>query len=151
MNWLTFFIIYEVYLNFIQYIIFQLSGVKSELYTVKACLSRGKKIIPRLDPDRDPLDQSNTNNGQPVNSMGINQNFNNEKPFLAGKSARDREEALLCPGGRLLSLNVSGSERSSEFARVLVPYPAAGNWFVTILPSCSKLYSYRRPQDQQDM
>ena len=144
-------IIYEVYLNSIKYIIFQLSGVKSELYTVKACLSRGKKIIPRLDPDRDPLDQSNTNNGQPLNNMGINQNLNNDKPFLAGKSARDREEALLCPGGRLLSLNVSGSERSSEFARVLVPYPAAGNWFVTILPSCSKLYSYRRPQDQQDM
>ena len=114
-------------------------------------MSRGKKIIPRLDPDRDPLDQSNTNNGQPINNMGINQNLNNDKPFLAGKSARDREEALLCPGGRLLSLNVSGSERSSEFARVLVPYPAAGNWFVTILPSCSKLYSYRRPQDQQDM
>ena len=64
---------------------------------------------------------------------------------------RDKEEALLCPGGRLLSLNVSGSDRNSEFARVLVPYPAAGNWFVTILPTCARLFTYRRPQDQQDM
>ena len=89
--------------------------------------------------------------GQSGSNIGINQGVSNDKSFLAGKSARDREEALLCPGGRLLSLNVSGSERNSEFARVLVPYPAAGNWFITILPSCSRLYSYRRPQDQQDM
>ena len=136
------------------YYYFKLSGVKSELYTVKACLSRGKKIIPRLDRERDPMMQSNSNSGsQPGGSnMGSsNIGINNDNLFPKGMNARDREEALLCPGGRLLSLNVSGSERNSEFARVLVPYPAAGNWFVTILPSCSKLYSYRRPQDGQDM
>ena len=129
----------------------QLSGVKNELYTVKACLSRGKKVIPRLDPYRDPMTQSASNIGQPGSGIGLNSGLNNDKSFLSGKNPREREEAILCPGGRLLSLNVSGSERNSEFARVLVPYPAAGNWFVTILPSCSKLYSNRRPQDQQHM
>lgn len=114
-------------------------------------MGRGKKIIPRIDPDRDPLMPSSSITVQTGGNLGINQGMNNDKSFLAGQNARDREEALLCPGGRLLSLNVSGSERHSEFARVLVPYPAAGNWFITILPSCSRLYSYRRPQDQENM
>ena len=133
----------------------QLSGVVNELYTVKACLSRGKKIVPRQDPGRDPLTQPESNSGQSGSNLGtiINgyDNLNSDNSYLAGKNPREREEALLCPGGRLLSLNVSGSERNSEFARVLVPYPAAGNWFVTIYPSCSKLLSNRRPFDQPDM
>ena len=127
-----------------------MSGVVNELYTIKACLSRGKKIIPRLDPGRDPLTQSESNSGQSSSNLGMNQGLN-DNAYLAGKNPREREEALLCPGGRLLSLNVSGSERNSEFARVLVPYPAAGNWFVTIFPSCSKILANRRPYDQPDM
>ena len=129
----------------------QLSGVANELYTVKACLSRGKKIVPRLDPGRDPLTESETNSGQSGSNLGMNSGLNNENSYLSGKNPREREEALLCPGGRLLSLNVSGSERNSEFSRVLVPYPAAGNWFVTIFPSCSKHLTNRRPYDQPDM
>ena len=121
------------------------------MYTVKACLSRGKKIVPRLDPGRDPLTESETNSGQSGSNLGMNSGLNSENSYLSGKNPREREEALLCPGGRLLSLNVSGSERNSEFSRVLVPYPAAGNWFVTIFPSCSKHLTNRRPYDQPDM
>ena len=83
--------------------------------------------------------------------IGISQSINLDTPYLARKSEADREEALLCPGGRLLNLNVSGSDIDSEFARVLVPYPAAGNWFLTILPTCARLFTFRRPQDEQDM
>ncbi len=52
---------------------------------------------------------------------------------------RSKEEEALCPGGRLLALNVSAAERIPRFQRVLVPYPAEGEWFLTLLPSCSNV------------
>ncbi len=55
----------------------------------------------------------------------------------------DKEESSLCPGGRLLSLNVSADEKLPVFQRAMVPYPAAGEWFITLLPKC-RYVSVRR-------
>ena len=55
-----------------------------------------------------------------------------------------------CPGGRLFSLNVTVSNmalRKNTFQRVMVPYPEAGQWFLTLLPSCSKINVRRGNQE----
>ena len=55
-----------------------------------------------------------------------------------------------CPGGRLFSLNVTVSNmalRKDTFQRVMVPYPEAGQWFLTLLPSCSKINVRRGNQE----
>lgn len=55
-----------------------------------------------------------------------------------------------CPGGRLFSLNVTVSTRAlrkNTFQRVMVPYPEAGQWFLTLLPSCSKINVRRGNQE----
>jgi hypothetical protein len=62
----------------------------------------------------------------------------------------DREEMSLCPGGRLFSLNVTTAivaKRKNTFQRVLVPYPEAGQWFLTLLPTCSKIKIRRGNQE----
>ena len=121
---------------------FQLSGSKSDLYIVRACLSRGKRIIPVIDPDRSmsPTQQTMYPDGGGRRDPGKPE-LNTDR-ILSRQEELERDEKLFCPGGRLLSLNVSGSERNPEFSRVLVPYPAAGIWFLTILPTCSRLYSF---------
>ena len=37
--------------------------------------------------------------------------------------------------------------RKNTFQRVMVPYPEAGQWFLTLLPSCSKINVRRGNQE----
>ena len=37
--------------------------------------------------------------------------------------------------------------RVPTFERVMVPYPSAGSWFLTMLPSCSKINIRRGNQE----
>ena len=118
----------------------RLSGIASETVHLKACLSHGKRIIPTLSAHFDPYSEYSMNPGG--GGGGSNSNSGPDK-----KQA-DEEELALCPGGRLISLNVSSDQRSMpSFRRVLVPYPAAGEWFLTLLPSCSNV-NVRRGNQQ---
>ena len=74
--------------------------------TIKACLSHGRRIIPTMEdghPDRYKFVPDENRN-----SAGMKE------------KEEERLEAALCPGGRLLTLNVSAVERSPAFSRVLV-------------------------------
>jgi len=83
--------------------------------TIRACLSHGRRIVPNSDPGFP--DRYKFNPDESRNPAGI-------------KDKEDeRLEATVCPGGRLLTLNVSAVERAPVFARVLVRASA-----VKILP-----------------
>ena len=76
--------------------------------TMRACLSHGRRIIPSMEdghPDRYKFVPDENRN-------------------LIGMKEKEDErlEATLCPGGRLLSLNVSALERVPTFARILVSF-----------------------------
>ena len=104
----------------------QLSGLLSEKYVLKACLSHGKRLLPRNDdgyPHRILPDHS-------VSNPWNRERFNDKKGNKISKHSKNREhtfdfdqdldgvqddtedieEAALCPGGRLLRLNVSATE-----------------------------------------
>ena len=107
----------------------QLSGLLSEKYVLKACLSHGKRLIPRSDdgyPHRILPDHS-------VSNPWNRDRFNDKGSKLHGKNrdklqtfdfdqdldgiqddTEDIEEAALCPGGRILRLNVSGTEKMPQ-------------------------------------
>ena len=102
----------------------QLSGLLSEKYVLKACLSHGKRIIPRIDdgyPHRILPDHSVSNpwNRDRYTPEGSNKlHGKNRETFdfdqdLDGiqDDTQDIEEAALCPQGRLLRLNVSATEK----------------------------------------
>ena len=108
---------------------FQLSGLLSEKYVIKACLSHGKRIIPRNDdgyPYRKLSDQKSGNSRSWENRdrERISLLDTNNREFgefdldqdLDGieDDTEDIEEAALCPGGRLLRLNVSATERTPQ-------------------------------------
>ncbi len=119
-------------------VLFQLSGVSSENLQLKACLSYGKRLIPTLSAHFDPY--SGYPLPPPISVPGSTQKEREE----------NREEMSLCPGGRLFSLNVTAAnvaKRVNTFQRVMVPYPAAGQWFLTLLPSCSKINIRRGNQE----
>jgi hypothetical protein len=85
---------------------FQLSNINGEVLTVRACLSHGRRIVPNADdgyPDRYKFSPDE-----------------NRNPSGLKDKEDERLEAALCPGGRLLTLNVSAVERSPVYARVLV-------------------------------
>ena len=125
---------HEKQFNFTSF--FQLSGINSENIQLKACLSHGKRLIPTLAAHFDPYSSDYPIPPPPPRGG-------------QGSEAReeDREEASLCPGGRLLRLNVSAAERVPSFARVMVPYPKDGDWFLTLLPACSKINIRRENQE----
>ena len=119
--------------------IFQLSGISSETIHLKACLSHGKRLIPTLAAHFDPYSDFPL---PPVPPLTIETD-----PFSARDREEEKEEASLCPGGRLISLNVSADERVPKIHRVMVPYPAQGEWFLTLLPSCSQVNVRRGSQE----
>ena len=99
---------------------FQLSGLLSEKYVLKACLSHGKRIIPvqddgyphRILPDHGSGSRSwdrdrfvDTGNNQRNREFDLDQDMDGVQD-----DTQDIEEAALCPGGRLLRLNVSATE-----------------------------------------
>ena len=108
---------------------FQLSGLLSEKYVIKACLSHGKRIIPRNDDgypyrklsdqksgnsrswenrDRERISLLDTNNRE-FGEFDLDQDMDGIQD-----DTEDIEEAALCPGGRLLRLNVSATERTPQ-------------------------------------
>ena len=119
---------------------FQLTGVGSESIQLKACLSHGKRLVPTLSAHFDPYsDFPLSGTGLGGSSGSILSGGKGLGDGLVGAGNFDKEEAALCPGGRLLSLNVTANERIPNIRRVIVPYPAAGEWFLTLLPTCSKI------------
>lgn len=135
------------------YPFFQLSGSKSDLYEVRACLSRGKRIVPMMDPELSPTappPPSFPGAGGPAREQSSPE-VNPDRILSRGEEL-ERDEKLYCPGGRLLSLNVSGAEIGmTGVAEVHVPFPAAGIWFLTILPTCSRLYSFHAQPNRPNM
>ena len=117
----------------------QLSGISSETIHLKACLSHGKRLIPTLAAHFDPYSDFPL---PPAPPMTIETD-----PFSARDREEEKEEASLCPGGRLISLNVSADERVPKIHRIMVPYPAEGEWFLTLLPSCSQVNVRRGSQE----
>lgn len=108
---------------------FQLSGISSESIQLKACLSHGRRLVPTMASHFDPYSDRALQKGmmESVHTVGV------------VPSTFDKEEASLCPGGRLISLNVTADEQVPNIQRIMVPYPASGEWFLTLLPSCSKI------------
>ena len=117
--------------------LFQLSGLGSEKYVLKACLSPGKRVIPQLEdgyPGRRTLERKNKklrsweqrerdreradwsgNTNRMGNDIGektrpFQHDHDQDLDGLQDESYED-EEAALCPNGRLLRLNVSATER----------------------------------------
>ena len=103
---------------------FQLSGLISEKYVLKACLSHGKRIIPvkddgyphRILPDHGSGSRSwdrdrfvDTGNNQRNREFDLDRDMDGIQD-----DTLDIEEAALCPGGRLLRLNVSATERDPQ-------------------------------------
>lgn len=158
-------------------LLLQLSGLGSEKYIVKACLSFGKRVIPvkddgyphRILPDHGSGSRSwdrdrfvDTGNNQRNREFDLDQDMDGIQD-----DTEDIEEAALCPGGRLLRLNVSATEQVPQYvvsllykkslsnsggqffsvSEVLIPYPSAGNWFLTILPKCKRVITRRTQQD----
>ncbi len=100
---------------------------------LKACLSPGKRVIPRLDdgyPGRRTFERENKklrswerdrdrdrdwsgNTNRMGNALGEKTREYDHDQDLDGMEDEtyDNEEAALCPGGRLLRLNVSATER----------------------------------------
>ena len=111
--------------------IFQLSGLLSEKYVIKACLSHGKRIIPRNDDGYPYRKLSDQKSGKSRSW----ENRDRERISLLDRETSNRdfgefdldqdldglqddtheiEEAALCPGGRLLRLNVSATEQTPQ-------------------------------------
>lgn len=95
----------------------------TEKYILKACLSHGKRIIPRDDdgyPHRVLPDSSgsrtwdrdrfiDTGNKQRNREFDLDQDMDGLQD-----DTEDIEEAALCPGGRILRLNVSATEKEPQ-------------------------------------
>jgi hypothetical protein len=144
----------------------RLSGLGTEKYVLKACLTHGKRVIPRKDdgyphrilPDHSTgqrnWDRDRDRDRVFDSSSGRNRDreidYDQDMDGIQDDTL-DIEESALCPGGRLLRLNVSATEKSSQLhmAQVLVPYPAAGKWFLTILPKCKKVFTRRTQPDDR--
>ena len=135
------------------------------MYEVRACLSRGKRIVPVMDPE---LLQQSSSSGHQSGGSGLPSGGGpggrdpsasasdaaNPDRILSRGEELERDEKLFCPGGRLLSLNVSGDDigmSAGASAQVHVPFPAAGTWFLTILPTCSRLYSFHAQPNRPNM
>lgn len=85
-----------------------MSNIHGEVVTVYGCLSHSKRIVPVQGdgyPDRYKF------------------NPDESRSLPSGKDKEEeRLEAALCPGGRLLSINVSATERNPANAKVLVQF-----------------------------
>jgi len=78
---------------------------------------------------------------------GIGSGGGPSAPSSPAAAAERKEAGALCRGGRLIALNISAAEHAPVFRRILVPYPAAGQWFLTVMTSCSNVNIRRGRQE----